>query len=83
MRLLEDCFRSVGVASPQGRLFVNLAWLYMHASNYMETIRKAGNDMADEDALSYVLANLETNLDSMIHYANEAKPEIHDIFEEH
>jgi len=64
-------------------LFVNLAWLYGHASNYMEDISMAGNDMADEDALGEVLSRLQIHVDSIIHYASEAKPEIHEISEEH
>ena len=83
VRLLDDRFRSVGVTSPRGRLFVNLAWLYHHAANYMETIRKATQEMVDEDGLVDVLAATETYVDSIVHYAQEAKPEIHDIFEEH
>ena len=82
VRLLEARFGSVGVTSPDGRLFVNLAWLYYHSSKYMETIRRAGEGMADEDALSEVLAGLENYVDSMIHYANEAKPEIREVFGE-
>ncbi len=83
VRLLEDRFRSVGVTSPDGRLFVNLAWLYHEAAGYMETIRRATQEMSDEKGLIEVLAAMEVNVDSVIHYANEAKPEIHDIFEEH
>jgi len=81
--LLEDQFGKVGVMSPDGRLFVNLAWLYHEASLYMETVRKAAQEMADEDALIEVLAGLEDYVDSIIHYANEAKPEIKEIFEDH
>ncbi len=83
VRLLEERFGSVGVTSPNGRLFVNLAWLYHHAANYMETIRKATQEMVDEDGLGKILAALENYVDSMIHYAQEMRPEIHDIFEEH
>ena len=79
---MEGRFNSVGVTSPDGRLFVNLAWLYHEASNYMETIRKAAQGMADEDALNEVLAGLENYVDSMIHYANEVKPEIREVFGE-
>jgi hypothetical protein len=83
VRLLEERFGSVGVKSPDGRLFVNLAWLYHHAANYMETMRKATQEMVDEDSLGDVLAATETYVESLIHYAQEVKPEIHDIFEEH
>ncbi len=48
----------------------------------METIRKAAQGMADEDALNEVLAGLENYVDSMIHYANEVKPEIREVFGE-
>lgn len=80
--LLDERFGSVGVTSPESRLFVNLAWLYSKASKYMETIRIATQEMNDEDDLSHVLAELEVYLQSIIHYASEAKPEVHDIFEE-
>ena len=83
VRLLEERFGSVGVTSPDGRLFVNLAWLYQGATRYMETIRKATQEMADEDGLGDVLAAMEDDVHSMIHYASEVKPEIHDIFEGH
>lgn len=83
VHLLEKRFGTVGVTSPDGRLFVNLAWFYYHASNYMETIRRATQEMADEDGLRDVLAALETYIDSIVHYAQQARPEIHDIFEEH
>ncbi len=55
VRLLEERFGSVGVTSPNGRLFVNLAWLYHHSANYLETIRKATQEMADEDGLGNLL----------------------------
>jgi hypothetical protein len=83
VRLLDERFRSVGVTSPRGRLWVGLAWLYHEAAKYMETIRKATQEMADEDGLIEVLAAMEDNVDSVIHYAQAVKPEIHDIFEEH
>jgi hypothetical protein len=71
------------VTSPDGRLFVNLAWLYHHAGNYLEILRRATQDMADEDGLTDILAELESNLSSLVLYANEAQPEIHEISEEH
>ena len=83
VRLLEERFGSVGVTSPDGRLFVNLAWLYHEATRYMGTVRKATQEMADEDGLIEVLAELESYVDAVIHYAKAVKPEIHDIFEEH
>lgn len=80
---MDDRFRSVGVTSPGGRLSVGLAWLYYEATKYMGTIRAATREMADEDALRKVLAAMEDNIDSVIHYAQAVKPEIHDIFEKH
>jgi hypothetical protein len=82
VHLLDERFRSVGVMSPQGRFAVNLAWLYDHASNYMEDISMAGNDMADEDALGEVLSRLQIHVDSIINYASELQPEIREIFGE-
>ena|SRR3989304_10325662 len=83
VRLLDERFRSVGVTSPRGRLWVGLAWLYLESSRFMDTIRKVTQEMADEMGLIEVLAAMEDNVDSLIHYAQEVKPEIHDIFEEH
>lgn len=83
VRLLEKRFGSVGVTSPDGRLFVNLAWLYHHAAVYMEAIRKATQEMVDEDSLGHVLAETETHVESIVHYAEEVIPEIKDIFEKH
>ncbi len=83
VRVLDERFRSVGVTSPDGRLSVNLAMLYQHASSYMETIRMATQEMADEDGLIDVLVSLKSYLSSMTTYMDELKPEIHDIFEEH
>jgi hypothetical protein len=39
--------------------------------------------MADEDGLTDILAELESNLSSLVLYANEAQSEIHEISEEH
>jgi hypothetical protein len=47
----------------------------------MATIRRA-TQMADQEALREVLASLEDNVDSVIHYASAVKPEIRDIFGE-
>ncbi|MEX0799716.1 MAG: hypothetical protein WD379_00695 [Dehalococcoidia bacterium] len=80
---MDERFRAVGVTSPNGRLWVGLAWLYHESSNYMETLRRAIQEMADEDGLREIFAAMEDNIDSVIHYAQAVRPEVHEIFEEH
>lgn len=76
---LSDSFGAVGVTSPGGKLFVGLAWLYLEATRYMETLRMATQEMTDEEGLMTVVARLQDNVDSVAHYATAVSPEIADI----
>src|SRR5437870_912458 len=80
-QLLNSKFSVVGVASPGGRLFVALAWLYLEATRFMETLRIATQEMRDDESLSTVLARLQDNVESMAHYATAAKPDIEQAFD--